>query len=572
MKAVPGFSGLSSTGVGPVDTPQEIVSRFQAADISAKGADLRQALVERLASSSTFEKAHRLREFFLHVCRCAIENRPEEASEQQIGIRVFGRTPGYNANGDNIVRSQARLLRLKLEHHFANEGKDELLIVSIPKGQYLPVFESRPHNLPDSHLEAPTAVTPARPQTGRRTSAWFYVCVALTVALLGAAISLRSMVLKSDPSRRQAPSSLRKDGAAPVGPPGQAAAAPVPAVALNDEVRIAAGLTSGAFVDAWGHRWESDRYYKGGASQPGPKDLAPTAPDPSLVRTMRESTSSEADAPAAQRVFSYDIPVRPGVYELRLYFADPIRRNTGLDGRQGGENLRHFTINLNGRTLLSDFDVIADAGFASVDVRAFKDVVPAGDGMVHLEFVPGVQFGPGGNGAFVNGLELTPGTSGKLKPIRLSVRPSGFTDAQGTRWSGDNFFINGRAHASPGPEAGSEFPALYSDERYGNFSYAIPAPPGSYTVKLHFAETFFNPSVPALLCHGTGCRVFDVTCNGVALLRDFDILQAAGGEFRPVVRAFHGVHPNGQGKLLLSFSPSVNYAEVRAIEVLDEAK
>jgi hypothetical protein len=139
-------------------------------------------------------------------------------------------------------------------------------------------------------------------------------------------------------------------------------------------------------------------------------------------------------------------------------------------------------------------------------------------------------------------------------------------------WSGDNFFINGRTGESQSPETGPDFPALYSDERYGNFGYAIPAPPGSYTVKLHFAETFFNPSAPALLCHGTGCRVFDVTCNGVALLRDFDILQAAGGAFRPVVRAFHGLHPNGQGKLLLSFSPSVNYAEVRAIEVLDEAK
>ena len=42
------------------------------------------------------------------------------------------------------------------------------------------------------------------------------------------------------------------------------------------------------------------------------------------------------------------------------------------------------------------------------------------------------------------------------------------------------------------------------------------------------------------------------------------------GAFRPVVREFHGLHPNGQGKLLISFSPKVNYAEVRAIEVIDE--
>ena len=35
------------------------------------------------------------------------------------------------------------MLRMKLEHHFANEGKDEPVIITIPKGQYLPIFETR---------------------------------------------------------------------------------------------------------------------------------------------------------------------------------------------------------------------------------------------------------------------------------------------------------------------------------------------------------------------------------------------------------------------------------------------
>jgi hypothetical protein len=56
------------------------------------------------------------------------------------------------------------------------------------------------------------------------------------------------------------------------------------------------------------------------------------------------------------------------------------------------------------------------------------------------------------------------------------------------------------------------------------------------------------------------------------LLHDFDIIQAAPGAFQPMVREFHNLRPNGQGKLLISFSPRANYAEVRAIEVLDEAK
>jgi hypothetical protein len=196
----------------------------------------------------------------------------------------------------------------------------------------------------------------------------------------------------------------------------------------------------------------------------------------------------------------------------------------------------------------------------------FKDVQPALDAKLHLEFRSRWQ-----QPAFVSAIELTPGIPGRLNPIRISARQSDFVDSDGVPWSRDRFFIDGRAWTVPNVYGRPKLPALYEFERHGNFSYAIPVPPGSYTIKLHFLESFFSPLAPESYCHGVGCRVFDVTCDGVLLLQDFDIIRAAGGAFRPVVREFHGLHPNGQGKLLISFSPKANYAEVRAIEVLDEA-
>jgi len=38
------------------------------------------------------------------------------------------------------------------------------------------------------------------------------------------------------------------------------------------------------------------------------------------------------------------------------------------------------------------------------------------------------------------------------------------------------------------------------------------------------------------------------------------------------VKAFQHVQPNAQGKLLLSFVPVKNYANISAIEVLDEGQ
>jgi hypothetical protein len=102
--------------------------------------DARWELVQRLIESPHLVGSARLRDFLLHVTACAIRERPEDATEQQIGIRVFQRSPGFNSSEDSIVRSQARLLRLKLSAYFNAEGASEPLIIEIPKGHYLPVF------------------------------------------------------------------------------------------------------------------------------------------------------------------------------------------------------------------------------------------------------------------------------------------------------------------------------------------------------------------------------------------------------------------------------------------------
>lgn len=540
-------------------TLEVVAATYQSRPPADEGAPRRE-LVARVASSVTFEKSPRLRAFFLHVCRCAIEDKPEEATEYQIGINVYERPAGYNPNEDNIVRSQARVLRMKLEHHFAHEGKNELVVITIPKGQYVPIFENRASDVP-----LQIGITRIR-EPDKRTLPLRWILSAAAIVLI--AILSASGIFLFRP-KNSAPRPAQGEvtfGLAPTvsdtsGPSESRRVAAAPGSA---EIRIAAGHSGSDYIDVWGHRWEADRFFKGGVVQPGPAHLFPPVPDPGLFNTMRQAVSADLMVPQDQREFQYDIPLSPGVYELRLYFADPLRQPGG-DQREDAQNVRHIDVELNGHPLLSDLDPIADAGTAAIDVRTFKDVQPTQDGKLHLEFRS-----RWGSPAFVSAIQLTPSRPGRLNPIRITARPSDFVDADGVRWSGDQFFIDGRTWIWPNPKNGPRIPTLYDAERHGNFNYAIPVPPGSYTVKLHFLESFFSPMMPDAYCHGVGCRIFDVTCNGVMLLQDFDITQAAGGAFRPVVREFHGLHPNGQGKLLISFSPKVNYAEVRAIEVIDE--
>jgi hypothetical protein len=137
--------------------------------------DARWDLVVRISESQRFAKSLRLREFLLYVCKSALDSHVDEISEQKIGERVFHRSPDYNPNEDNIVRSQARLLRQKLEAYFATEGAEEPIILRIPKGGYVPEFIERPAE-PVPAVQ-PITVAPVQPR--HNVVQWLVAAVAI---------------------------------------------------------------------------------------------------------------------------------------------------------------------------------------------------------------------------------------------------------------------------------------------------------------------------------------------------------------------------------------------------------
>jgi len=110
--------------------------------------DPRWLLTERVAASRHFTKATQLHDFLLFIALRTLEGRESELHEFNIGCAVLGRDDSFSPSEDNIVRVQARHLRKKVEDYFANEGRHEPLIITIPKGGYVPHFDRRPEHLP----------------------------------------------------------------------------------------------------------------------------------------------------------------------------------------------------------------------------------------------------------------------------------------------------------------------------------------------------------------------------------------------------------------------------------------
>lgn len=535
--------------------------------------EMEKAELEAVLASEIFAKSPNLAKMLQYIGHKYFDGQVQFLKEYNIGVEALGRPPEFDPKLDSIVRVEAHRLREKLKRYYETEGAGHPVIISLQVGHYIPQFIRRSEitidtagdSVPDSNSEGLSgagnggatsaqvdqpAASPVDmpPATSLEVTAdlphvhwwlqWRTLLVAFSILILIIGLgALALMISKSD---------------MPVVVPLPSAMTSASVAANQDhEVRIIAGYSKKEYIDSQGKTWGPDRYYSGGEALTKPQIFIARASDPTLFATVRQGE------------FSYNIPLKPGNYELRLYFVETDYGPWTLRG--GGEISRLFNIDMNGKHLLTTFDVFSDAGGANVaDERIFKDVSPAPDGYLHLNFNNVIDY------SILSALEIVPSLPGKIQPIRLVAQEHSYTDDSGRIWIPDRYSMGGRLIKIARTVSGTPDAGLYSGERYGHFDYAIPVAEGRYALTLRFAETYFGPTNPG--GGGVGSRVFDVYCNGVALLRNFDVFKEAGGENRALERTFHGLQPNAMGKIMLSFVPVTNYASVKAIEVVDESK
>ena len=443
----------------------------------------------------------RLGRLLAHIGDKTFQGAEVELTEFNIATEVFGRSPKtFIAADDAVVRVEAHRLRKKLGEIYEKEPGGHGVQISLPAGSYVPKFER-------------IAVAEAAPRRSR------LVPIAVVAVIAALAIASLAFVMRPSPT----PSVVPTSGVT--------------------EVHLMSGYDRSEVIDDSGLHWTADRYFKGGVPWGG------------YPRFIRRTSRPFLYANARTGEFQYDIPAKPGVYELRLFFLSA--------SRPGEEVIGGFNVSLGGKPLLTAFDPNLDAmGVDMADERVFRDVVPDADGFIRVGFTHASAT------PTLNGIELVPGTFGKQRPIRILTQPTSFVDHKGQHWRADDYYFNGFRSTARQPVSGAEDPELFTTERFGHFSYAIPVDTrGRYTVILHFAEFYFGTKLAG--GGGTGSRVFHVYCNGKTLLEDFDIYKE-GGSLKVVTKTFEHVRPSAQGKINLVFEPVVNNATVSGIEVLEE--
>lgn len=104
--------------------------------------DPRWKLIERIIATVPFQKSARLRDLLCFMAERSLHNQTQDLVEHRIGHVVFGKPLDYSVVEDSSVRVHVRQLRLKLHEYYDGEGRNESIVVEIPKGAYVTVFRS----------------------------------------------------------------------------------------------------------------------------------------------------------------------------------------------------------------------------------------------------------------------------------------------------------------------------------------------------------------------------------------------------------------------------------------------
>jgi len=123
----------------------------------------------------------RQRNLLSYLVKEELEGRGDRLKAYSIATEVLGRPDDFDPQQDSIVRVEIGRLRQALERYYLTGGRDAPIVISIPKGQYRPVFtRTRP---------APTAAAPPPPGTRRKAGGRIMALAAfalIAAGLLGA--------------------------------------------------------------------------------------------------------------------------------------------------------------------------------------------------------------------------------------------------------------------------------------------------------------------------------------------------------------------------------------------------
>ena len=140
----------------------------------------------KILSNAEFSRSKSRRDFLSFVVEECLAGRQNLLNEIRVGEVAFGKK-NFHPGEDTTVRTYAGRLRSGLDRYYATDGAEDLVIIRLPKGGYVPEFdylttESEIHKQEEVVAEITAPASPVPTHSGQRS--WFWILVAAVIILI----------------------------------------------------------------------------------------------------------------------------------------------------------------------------------------------------------------------------------------------------------------------------------------------------------------------------------------------------------------------------------------------------
>ena len=118
----------------------------------------------RIVASEALRNSLRLTRFITFVVETTLAGTDARIKAYTIAVEALGRAGNFDPQSDPIVRVEACRLRQALARYYAGAGRDDPLVIEVPRGTYVPSFRRRAATitllLPNLFATSPSGIIP----------------------------------------------------------------------------------------------------------------------------------------------------------------------------------------------------------------------------------------------------------------------------------------------------------------------------------------------------------------------------------------------------------------------------
>jgi Tol biopolymer transport system component len=155
------------------------------------------AQLDRILASDVFSRSSQLRRFLSFIVEQRLAGQGHSLKESVLAHELYAKGADFDGGADPVVRVDARRLRDKLREYY--EGRSDPVVISLPKGSYVPLFEAG-SSPPADRAPAVASPEPSHlPVVAKFNRARIAVSAIAVAAIIAVALAWRMLRPVTDP-------------------------------------------------------------------------------------------------------------------------------------------------------------------------------------------------------------------------------------------------------------------------------------------------------------------------------------------------------------------------------------